>query len=1062
MGKKVKKKARSGQKDKRVPSAPPKTVSEKAVLSSTEATNDKAIVLKDKRNCPHLDKGVDLDKLSAKLGSSAPLTCEDCREGVDDRRGKSGRSKQVKKKGGGDSKAESKAIWICLECGHFSCGGVGLPTRPQTHAIRHSKQHRHPLAVQFDNPQLRWCFTCSTLIPAEKSGDGAEQIDVLPKIGKMIKAWSSQGPAADVEDIWFGSGSVLTEVKSENSAAVCSDGKGGYSVRGLVNLGNTCFFNSVLQNLLALDRLRDYYGRLEGSIGPLTAALKKLVGEISPDSGLRTVINPKPFFGSICAKAPQFRGFQQQDSHELLRCLLDGLSTEELNVRKRIKSSEEDKNAGPMFVDAIFGGQIASTVTCLECGHTSIVYEPFLDLSLPVPTKKPPSKKAQSVTRAKKSKLPPRKSGRTRPKLLRDASSLPSQRSLDNPGNEKSSSQVQIGTPNMEQKVVSSGDSALWLSTDASAAVDDKSLTFHNSTLQHLEANQGMENVTHTPTPSDDSTWLDFLGDDVVSNMDTAAPQTNDQYQGSDLENVIHTLTPSDDLTWLNFLGDDAVSNMYTAAPQMNDPYQGSADQSTLQNDLLDNPLECSGENISSCSEAASYKDNVANLDHYGKQKLADFNEVAAQTNGTVNTIKNDIALENGPESCSHTRLGDLGLGVGSSGNFSEEETPLLIQDSTVLLLPYKDDTSVTSAVPKTEGEMPSPTVGYEQDSVDFDGFGDMFNEPEAPESSSNKPASSDNISEANQVVASVFVGNSSESEPDEVDNTDAPVSVESCLAYFTKAELLSKDEHAWQCENCSKILHEERTRLRKKLLNPSSRNHKNGDSDTSGLLSKSRSSYSERRLVDNGNLKKETPISDGSCMKHEKGVNGVVNCTLESGVEAVVNPVASPVEGKNSVEVAPVDPTQSSTGDEAYRQLNNNVKDLDGCNADGPSDTERPDSNAEDGEHLTVTKGGESEGSENEKTNCRLVKVERDATKRILISKVPPILTIHLKRFSQDARGRLSKLNGHVAFDQTIDLKPYMDPRYNFIFIQIYQHRCGCSFVVLVILKSGLVLLIC
>lgn len=36
------------------------------------------------------------------------------------------------------------------------------------------------------------------------------------------------------------------------------------------------------------------------------------------------------------------------------------------------------------FVDSVFGGQLASTVVCQECGDVSVVYEPFLDLSLPL------------------------------------------------------------------------------------------------------------------------------------------------------------------------------------------------------------------------------------------------------------------------------------------------------------------------------------------------------------------------------------------------------------------------------------------------------------------------------------------------------------------------------------------------------------------------------------------------------------------------------------------------------------------------------------------------------
>ncbi|KAI7745445.1 hypothetical protein M8C21_012349, partial [Ambrosia artemisiifolia] len=50
-----------------------------------------------------------------------------------------------------------------------------------------------------------------------------------------------------------------------------------------------------------------------------------------------------------------------------------------------------------------------------------------------------------------------------------------------------------------------------------------------------------------------------------------------------------------------------------------------------------------------------------------------------------------------------------------------------------------------------------------------------------------------------------------------------------------------------------------------------------------------------------------------------------------------------------------------------------------------------------------------ELDGSEDEDVDSKCVMVARDASKRILISRAPPVLTIHLKRFIQDAQGHLS-----------------------------------------------------
>ena len=97
-----------------------------------------------------------------------------------------------------------------------------------------------------------------------------------------------------------------------------------------------------------LDALRDHFMKpTKLPKGPITLALIKLYVETSLNGlgkgdengfkrgmkGIRSII-PKALFRYICAKDSQSRGYQQQDIHELLRCLLDNIHTEELSVRK--------------------------------------------------------------------------------------------------------------------------------------------------------------------------------------------------------------------------------------------------------------------------------------------------------------------------------------------------------------------------------------------------------------------------------------------------------------------------------------------------------------------------------------------------------------------------------------------------------------------------------------------------------------------------------------------------------------------------------------------------------
>jgi len=113
----------------------------------------------------------------------------------------------------------------------------------------------------------------------------------------------------------------------------------------------------------------------------------------------------------VVKQAPKFRGLQQQDSHELLRYLMDGLRNEEQRRQKsailkhfgltektdpksvvksmRRKLRVYGRQANHTLLDRVFSGQLVSTIVCEECGHSSRRYEQFLDISLPVVEDKP-------------------------------------------------------------------------------------------------------------------------------------------------------------------------------------------------------------------------------------------------------------------------------------------------------------------------------------------------------------------------------------------------------------------------------------------------------------------------------------------------------------------------------------------------------------------------------------------------------------------------------------------------------------------------------------------------
>lgn len=999
MGKKVKKKARPVHKEKRV--AKSATASEKIDPANEtvglEAMDAVVPAVEERRLCTHFEKGFNQDKVSLKLGSAGPLKCEDCREESYDRRAGKGKGKQGKKKGGGSVDSNSdKAIWMCLECGHFSCGGIGFPTTPQSHAVRHARQNRHHLAIQFKKPQLRWCFPCSTVIPVETSEENGHTKDVLFEIVKLMKVRPSEGASNDVVDLWFGSGSVLSDMKTENAAFNILEAGGGYKARGLTNLGNTCFFNSVLQNLLAMQKLRDHFLQLEESIGPLTVSLKKLFVEIYSGSGVRNVISPKAFFGCVCVKAPQFRGFQQHDSHELLRCLLDGLCTEESSARKRTKSLKEDGTStyvAPTFVDAIFGGMLCSTVTCMECSHSSVVHEPFLDLSLPIPSKRPTSKKAKPVVQPKKTKLPPKRSQRIRSKINRNADLVHPRSDLIN--GDQDSSQIEGTAPSVEDimpsSVVSTSES-----TGQIVAGNENVSVLENSSTKQESNNLLPDNVVEKTVPADeDTSWLDYLEPETVSSDFELAAE--DEIMDAGHENA------SENIVLLQNAGSSALVE--------------SSKQDTLPCTEQTEPL------ADSCT-------SMDYLEPYGvlndPKMYSQSNDISAMQDLVAKdaTLAGEI-LKHGSDFSDFVLPNDSSNKVDFERNSWEDEPLLQVQSSEVLLLPYKEETSNTEGASNSVAEVEPSPVGYEQDPMEFGGLGDLFNEPEVFEG----PMMPLNRNEA--LGTGAVFGNSSGSDLDEIDNTGAPISVEKCVSYFTKPELLLKDEHAWHCENCSKILLEQRRSMKGDKLKSNVSVNGGVDKVHDPVLGSGKHEPLPMGSMDLSNGNNKSDVLD---TLNEKLISS--NGSIDGGVDRVRDPVLGDLKSESNQKPDDCLPVESLLEEEnykvgvAFQKLTiNGENSNDSCNVNESGGAGCCTNEAHQSEPNSLP-GEQVSGSEDEAVDAESIKVKRDATKRILIDRAPPILTIHLKRFSQDARGRISKLQGHVDFSDMVDLRPYMHPR--------------------------------
>ncbi|CAN7104184.1 unnamed protein product [Brassica rapa subsp. narinosa] len=1073
---------------------------------SKKVAKQSAETVMEQRCCVHFDKCVDLNKLLKKMKACKEIKCGECKEGVDMKRRSEGKVSSF------SCDAAKRAVWLCLECGRYCCGGVGLPTEPQSHVMHHIKMTCHRLVIQCENTRLRWCFACQSLLPFEKEVNG-ERKDLLLEAVKLIKERSSK----------ICSGEAEAEEDSRSSSSISGEIRGsGYGVRGLVNLGNTCFFNSVLQNLLSLDRLRDRLFKEDQSCGgPLVSSLKKLFTEATSEAGLfNSVINPWDFFGSLCSKAPQFRGYQQHDSHELLRCLLDGLSMEESSLRKKHDADESEK---PTLVDYVFGGEVSSTISCLECGHSSKVYEPFLDLSLPVPSKK------QTLSQEKRSKLSPPTKVLENVADSKDSSEPVSTMTFDNNQvpeiivTQKDMEEVGsflcesfgIEVSHNETDLVSQG--GVSDNEDRSAKRKDKEPIMQcskDTALNGIDEAQvwgypDLEQSSSSANPLADEEVPLLVVDSQVMNMpykdDKAVAEGKGAKQACSIvrqtfESSTETLMHDNDrsakpdkeamqcskdtasseisaeIDEAQVWGYPDIGHSFSFAkpcadeevPLLVADSQGGVsvnDEGSAKQKDKEAIMQCSKDTASSEIDEAQvwgypanplaneelpllvvdsqvmnmpYKDDISYDDKTAaegkgekqacsivRQTFESSTETLMHDNdGSAKPDKEDAqAMQCSKETASSEISEEIDIGHSSSSAkpCADEEVPLLVADSQVLYMPYKDDKTVA----EDKGETSSSYVsGHHDQTVDYVDFSWFFKEPDV--SCDDKT-----VRECEDEVSSSLVSSHHGKTVDYAVLNEPDVSCNDKTVKEREGEVTSSlvSSHHGKTVDYA-VLNEPDVSCGDKTVK-----------ECEGEAPSSFVSSHHGQKIDNADYYwffEEPEVSKGPAFgpptKAEVSEAGFMGVSCNSDAEVVLDDSDSPVSVDTCLAMFTKPEILSEDNAWHCENCSKNLK-LQrlrekrerfgyGWVYDNGFDECRDDifnQSFIDFNNWDTIYDDEAVDSEE-------VVVRRAAIKRVQVNKAPPVLTIHLKRFSQDAQGRLSKLRGHVAFSEFIDLGLYMD----------------------------------
>lgn len=183
--------------------------------------------------------------------------------------------------------------------------------------------------------------------------------------------------------------------------------------KGLLNLGNTCYLSCILQCVSNTPLLKDYFRNRKnhathinttnpsGFKGAMALEVANVIHDLWESR--RPVISPAPFHKTLSRCFTQFQGHNQHDCHELLGVLLDSLhedlsrgsgqqSTISLKNpekgQENIQAEQQWKDLqGPhgSAISDLMGGQTKTTLVCKNCRDTTVLFELFLHIAVPIP-----------------------------------------------------------------------------------------------------------------------------------------------------------------------------------------------------------------------------------------------------------------------------------------------------------------------------------------------------------------------------------------------------------------------------------------------------------------------------------------------------------------------------------------------------------------------------------------------------------------------------------------------------------------------------------------------------
>lgn len=145
---------------------------------------------------------------------------------------------------------------------------------------------------------------------------------------------------------------------------------------GLLNLGNTCYINCILQILAFTPGFIEALRQLEESQFIICFIHTLIILKSN-----QKILDPGIFIKLLKQRLPKYNNNNQFDAHEFLIDLINSLDIKKDSILFSSYCLQRfHKNKSSVY--DLFFGKFRKKIICISCANTNIKYEPFIDLNI--------------------------------------------------------------------------------------------------------------------------------------------------------------------------------------------------------------------------------------------------------------------------------------------------------------------------------------------------------------------------------------------------------------------------------------------------------------------------------------------------------------------------------------------------------------------------------------------------------------------------------------------------------------------------------------------------------